>query len=105
MILNAFMLALREIRNNLLRAGLTTLGIVIGVAAVIAMVTLGAGATQSVTSGIASMVRNLIILAPGARRGPLIAATNFEEADADAIQREIVGLAAVAPSVGRSAVA
>src|SRR5476649_702247 len=104
MILNAFMLALREIRNNLLRAGLTTLGIVIGVAAVIAMVTLGAGATAGVTSNIASMGRNLLFISP-ARRGPLVSGTNFEEADADAIRREIAGLAAVAPSVGRSAVA
>ena len=47
MIMNAFLLALREIRNNLLRAVLTTLGIVIGVGAVIAMVTLGDGATSA----------------------------------------------------------
>jgi putative ABC transport system permease protein len=104
MMLNAFLLALREIRNNLLRAGLTTLGIVIGVGAVIAMVTLGNGATQSVTGQIASMGRNLLFIAPGTRRGPLTSATNFEEADADAIARDIRGLAAVAPSVTRSAV-
>src|SRR5581483_7281566 len=105
MIANALMLALREIRNNLLRAGLTTLGIVIGVAAVIAMVTLGNGASTSVTSQIASMGRNLLFIAPGARRGPLTSATNFDEADADAIARDAHGLAAVAPSIGRSAVA
>jgi putative ABC transport system permease protein len=105
MILNAFLLALREIRNNLLRAGLTTLGIVIGVAAVIAMVTLGTGATQSVTSTIASMGRNLLFVTPGARRGPPSAATNFDEADAETIQRDVAGLAAVAPSVTRSGVA
>lgn len=105
MIANAFMLALREIRNNLLRAGLTTLGIVIGVGAVIAMVTLGAGATESVTGEIASMGRNLLFVTPGARRGPMTAATNFDEGDADAIAREISGLAAVAPSVQRSALA
>ncbi len=105
MIANAFMLALREIRNNLLRAGLTTLGIVIGVAAVIAMVTLGNGATQSVTSTISSMGRNLLFVTPGVRRGPPSAATNFDEADAEAIQRDVPGLAAVAPSVTRSTVA
>ncbi|MBV9904436.1 MAG: ABC transporter permease [Alphaproteobacteria bacterium] len=104
MIANALMLALREIRNNLLRAGLTTLGIVIGVAAVIAMVTLGAGATQSVTSSIASMGRNLLFVSP-ARRGPISGTTSFEESDADAIAREVPGLIAVAPSVVRSAVA
>ena len=105
MILNALLLALREIRNNLLRAGLTTLGIVIGVGAVIMMVTLGSGATKSVTSNIASMGRNLLFVAPGARRGPLTSASTFQESDSDAIQREVRGLAAVAPSLSRSAVA
>ncbi len=51
-----------------MRAGLTTLGIIIGVAAVIAMVTLGNGATASVTSSISSLGRNLLILSPGTRR-------------------------------------
>ena len=60
---------IQEIRRNLLRAGLTTLGIVIGVAAVIAMVTLGNGASESVTSSIASLGRNLVIIQPGTRRG------------------------------------
>ena len=49
MIENALILAIREIRRNMMRAALTTLGIIIGVAAVIAMVTLGNGATASVT--------------------------------------------------------
>ncbi len=106
MIANAFLLALREIRNNVLRAGLTTLGIVIGVAAVIAMVTLGSGATKSVTSDIASMGRNLIIVSPGGnRRGPPTAATPFKDDDAQAIAREIPGLLAVAPQAEQSAVA
>src|SRR5471030_2018180 len=70
MILNAFRLALREIRNNLLRAGLTTLGIVIGVGAVILMVTLGAGANARVTSDIATMGNNLLVIFPGQRNGP-----------------------------------
>ena len=45
MLLNAFVLALREIRRNVLRSSLTALGIIIGVASVIIMVTLGNGAT------------------------------------------------------------
>ncbi len=49
MLLNALTLALREIRRNVLRSALTTIGIVIGVAAVIVMVTLGNGATEMVT--------------------------------------------------------
>src|SRR5215472_4188955 len=105
MILNALLLALREIRNNLLRAGLTTLGIVIGVGAVIMMVTLGTGATKTVTANISSMGRNLLFVTPGARRGPLTSATAFDEEDADAIARDVRGLSAVAPSVTRSAVA
>src|SRR3954452_3008955 len=106
MIANAFLLALREIRSNLLRAGLTTLGIVIGVAAVIAMVTLGSGATKRVTADIASMGRNLLILIPGQRRpGTLVAAPNFQIEDAQAIARDVPDLSATAPSVSRSAVA
>ena len=49
MILDAALLALREIRRNMMRASLTTLGVIIGVAAVIAMVTLGHGATASIS--------------------------------------------------------
>jgi len=105
MIANAFLLALKEIRNNLLRAGLTTLGIVIGVAAVIAMVTLGSGATKRVTADIASMGRNLLVLVPGQRRGPPVAATPFSADDVDAVAREIPGLAAVAPELGVQGVA
>jgi putative ABC transport system permease protein len=106
MMLNAFLLALREIRNNLMRAGLTTLGIVIGVASVIAMVTLGAGASKSVTAGIASMGRNLLVLAPGQmRRGPPSAAAPFQNDDAVVIARDVSGLAGVAPNVTRSTVA
>ena len=78
----------------------------IGVGAVIAMVTLGSGATKSVTSDIASMGRNLLIVTPGQRRpGTLIAASPFSIEDANAIARDISGLAAVAPAVSRSAVA
>ena len=54
MLLNAIILAFREIRRNVLRSSLTTLGIIIGVASVIMLVTLGNSATQSVTASIAS---------------------------------------------------
>jgi putative ABC transport system permease protein len=99
MIANAFLLALREIRNNIMRAALTTLGIIIGVGAVIMMVTLGNGATRSVTADIAAMGRNLLIVIPGQQRqmGPPVQTTPFTVADADAIAREIPGLDAVAP--------
>ena len=103
MILNALFLALREIRNNLMRAGLTTLGIVIGVAAVIMMVTLGNSASKSVTSQIASMGRNLIVVFPGQNQGPPGAAPDFTLAMAEAIAREIPGLNAVAPEAETTA--
>lgn len=105
MIANAFLLALREIRNNLMRAALTTLGIIIGVGAVIAMVSLGTAATKGVTSEIANMGRNLLVIIPGSRRGPPMGSTPFTVADADAIMREIPGLAAVAPEAEQSAIA
>ena len=107
MIADAVLLALREIRRNLLRAALTTLGIVIGVAAVIIMVTLGNGASASIAQSIGSMGRDLIILQPGTRRGPggggAIDAPAFTMADVETIRREISGLRAVAP-VGTRAV-
>lgn len=70
MLWNAFALALREIRRNVLRSFLTILGIVIGVAAVIIMVTLGGGATLQVTQQIASLGSNLLIISPSRRLGP-----------------------------------
>jgi putative ABC transport system permease protein len=65
MLWNALLLSLREIRRNLLRSFLTTLGIVIGVSAVITMVTLGNGATLAVKNQIASLGSNLLIVRPG----------------------------------------
>ena len=64
------MLALRAIRRNLMRSFLTILGIVIGVGAVITMVTLGNGATRSVQDQISSMGSNLLMMRPGKRMGP-----------------------------------
>ena len=70
MIWNALQLALREIRRNLMRSFLTILGIVIGVSAVITMVTLGNGATRAVSDQIASLGSNLLIVRPGQMLGP-----------------------------------
>ncbi|MEI9995930.1 MAG: ABC transporter permease [Rhizomicrobium sp.] len=105
MLLNAFLLALREIRNNLLRAGLTTLGIVIGVGAVILMVTLGAGANRRVTSDINTIGNNLLILVPGQRNGPPTATTPFDMTTVDAVQRDVPGLAEVVPELAVQGVA
>ena len=70
MLLNTLLLALRSIRRNLLRSFLTILGIVIGVSAVITMVTLGNGATLAVQNQISSLGTNLLQVRPGQRREP-----------------------------------
>ena len=67
---NTLLLAIRAIRRNLMRSFLTVLGIVIGVSAVITMVTLGNGATQAVAEQIESLGSNLVTLRPGQRLGP-----------------------------------
>jgi putative ABC transport system permease protein len=99
MIWNAFLLALREIRNNLLRSSLTTLGIVIGVGAVILMVTLGAGATSRITDEFSSLGNNLLAIVPGQENGPPTAVTPFEISTVDKIQREIPNLTEVVPEL------
>jgi putative ABC transport system permease protein len=97
---NALLLAWREIRRNMMRSFLTILGVVIGVAAVITMVTLGSGATARITEQIASLGSNLLMIRPGQRMGPGLssAAAPFKVDDAEAIAREINTIAAVAPS-------
>ena len=106
MLLSTLLLALRSIRRNLLRSFLTILGIVIGVSAVITMVTLGNGATQAVQMQISSLGTNLLMVRPGQRQGPggrAAGAPSFKEADAEAILAQIGGVAAVAPE-GRAGV-
>ncbi len=100
MILNTLFLSLREIRRNLLRSFLTILGIVIGVAAVITMVTVGNGATQAVKNQISSLGSNLLMVRPGQRLGPGMGAAgspSFKQADGDAIASQVGGIRAVAP--------
>ncbi len=105
---SVFMLALRSVQRNMLRSFLTILGIVIGVSAVITMVTLGNGATQAIETQITSLGTNLLLVNPG-QRGPGggggggAGVPHFTEADAQAIQSQIGGVAAVAPQ-GRAAV-
>ncbi len=104
MLLSAFLVALREIRRNLMRSFLTILGIVIGVAAVITMVTLGNGATKVVADQISSLGSNLVVMRPGQRIGPgrdSAGSPPFQRADIEAIRSQISGLQEVAPVVGR----
>jgi len=100
MLWNAFSIALREIRRNLTRAILTVLGVIIGVAAVITMVTLGQGTTQAVKNQISSLGTNLLVLRPGAGFGPRSSSAGvplFTQDDAEAIAEQISGVASVAP--------
>jgi len=104
MLWNAFLLALRELRRNKMRSFLTMLGIIIGVAAVITLVTLGGGATQQVTQQIAGLGSNMLMINPGKHMGPgqSSGASPFKLADAEALERDISSLVAVAPTVGGS---
>jgi len=99
MLWNALVLALREIRRNIMRSSLTMLGIVIGVAAVIVMVNLGRGATAQVGQQIASLGSNLIMVRQGQHFGPgqRMDAPPFNMKDVEAIERDISSIAAVAP--------
>ncbi|GAB6068350.1 ABC transporter permease [Methylothermus subterraneus] len=107
MFANALILALRAIRRNLLRSALTVLGVVIGVAAVITMVTVGNGATLQVRQQIASLGSNLLVVRPGQRLayGQRSNAKPFTLADAEAIRRQLPAVAAVAPSAMEPALA
>ena len=97
---NALLLALRQIFRNPMRSILTVLGIVIGVAAVITMVTVGNGATQQVRDQIASLGSDSLMIRPGQRLGPgqSVGAPSFKESDAEALATQIAGIKAVAPS-------
>ena len=97
---NTLVLALRSIRRNLLRSFLTILGIVIGVAAVITMVTVGNGATLAIQNQIAGLGTNLLQVRPGQRIGPGgggAFAPAFQAADAQAIAQQVPGILAAAP--------
>jgi putative ABC transport system permease protein len=105
MIWNTLVLAVKQMRRNALRSFLTVLGVVIGVSAVVTMVTLGNGATKAVSDQIASLGSNLLIAMPGQRFGAGNAGASahaFKISDAEAIRSQIGGLKAVAPTASES---
>ena len=104
MLWNIILLSLRAIKRNVLRSFLTMLGIVIGVGAVITMVTIGGGATLQVKQQISSMGSNVLMVTPGKRLGPGQSSDTvlFKQADADAISRDVPSIAAVAPVSSKS---
>jgi putative ABC transport system permease protein len=107
MILNTVLLAMRALRRNVLRSVLTMLGIVIGVASVIAIVTLGAGATERVSAGISSLGDRLLFVNPGGEGRGFGGGTTrrFSMRDVAAIEREIAGLDAISPTASSSVTA
>jgi putative ABC transport system permease protein len=103
----SLLLALREIRRHLLRSILTVLGIVIGVAAVITMVTVGNGVTASVREQIAQLGANtlMVVTDAGARQAGGGPPPNFTREDIGAIREQIGGIDAVAGQVNASTTA
>ncbi|MBI1187759.1 MAG: FtsX-like permease family protein [Alphaproteobacteria bacterium] len=95
--------AMRALRANPMRSALTALGVIIGVSSVVAMVALGAGAQARVESSISSLGSNLLIVVPGAQRGAggVRGAAGGWDAltlgDAEAIERDVANISAVAP--------
>ncbi|WP_455245212.1 ABC transporter permease [Petrachloros mirabilis] len=92
--------ALRILRRNPMRAGLTMLGIIIGIGAVVAMVSLGQGATASVQAEIASLGTNVLIIVPGATtvsgvRGGMGTVSTLTVDDARDIEKKIGGVTIV----------
>ena len=108
MFLNALLLALREIRRNVLRSFLTILGVVIGVAAVITLVTVGGGVTAKVKEDLGKLGSNLLIVRSGQFRGPgggSSEARALTAQDITAIKRQIGSLKAVTPVNSKSVTA
>jgi putative ABC transport system permease protein len=101
------LIALEGLKMNKLRSILTMLGIIIGVGAVIAMVSIGLGVQQKVQNSIASLGSNLLIVMPGANSPPgavrLAAGSNITltNRDASSLVREIAGINYAAPAVSQ----
>ena len=100
--------ALRALQRNKLRSSLTALGVIIGVAAVVAMVAVGNGAQARIEKQVASLGQNLLVVFAGSSRAGgvragLGSASNLTLADVDAIRREVTDVMAVSPEVSASA--
>ena len=103
-----FLLALRSILRHKLRSFLTTLGIIIGVAAVVSMVTLGKATTAAVQQQISALGTNILQIRPGqgfGRGGGGPRPPDFDPADVTALQQQIAGVTAVAPQAQSTATA
>ncbi|MFO1089529.1 MAG: ABC transporter permease [Hyphomicrobiales bacterium] len=104
MLWEAIKLAVTTIRRNVLRSILTLLGVVIGVGAVIAMVTIGNGATVKVKDDLGKLGTNLLVVVPGQSPmggGLRTNAPAFKEGDVEAMRQQMTGVQAVAPTSRR----
>ena len=107
-ITNLFKIALRAIAANKLRSFLTMLGIIIGVASVIAMLAIGQGSKQSIQQNIAEMGSNMIMIHPGQDRGPggarqdASAMQSLKLKDYETLAEQAKYLAAISPNVTAS---
>ncbi len=101
-------IALRALRRNKLRSALTALGIIIGVAAVVAMVAVGNGAQASITKQVSALGENLLTVFAGSKRSGGVSsgqgsASTITLADVEAIAREVPDVVAVSPEVTAAA--
>lgn len=107
-IANLFKIALRAIAANKLRSFLTMLGIIIGVASVIAMMAIGQGSKKSIQANIAEMGSNMIMIRPGQDKGPGGAQQDASDMqtlklkDYETLKEQSKYLAAISPSVNAS---
>ncbi len=106
-VLNALKLALRALKRNTLRSLLTMLGIIIGVAAVISVVSIGNGAKARIEASIASMGQNVVqVMSGSSRRGGVSmgfgSAGTLTKEDYDAIKTGVSGIAGISPEVRNS---
>ncbi len=107
-LLAAFLLALRAVSRNKLRAGLTTLGITIGVAAVVTVTALANGARQGVMAQVSALGNNALIVFPRSSRASgvrLDTSSKLSELDAKALTRDSTSISAAVPFLRSMAVA
>src|SRR6188472_2665360 len=86
-------LALSRLRTNRLRAALTMLGVIIGVASVVALVGVGQGTTSNITSSLASLGTNLLTISPTAQNSDGSTTLTLEDAEAIAALGSVAGVA------------
>jgi putative ABC transport system permease protein len=106
--LQTALISLRALRRNKMRSILTALGIIIGVASVVAMVAVGNGAQARITNQVSALGQNLLTVFAGSKRSGgvnsgLGSASTITLTDADAIGREVTDVVAISPEVSASA--